>query len=215
MEDNLLEQIALEAKETKAELRQRRQALDRLFRLIRQSRRLARPQQGMWPSQVYEDLYNEAFSRTMLEVAQRIQEYDSAYPVMAWVNSLLNYRFRDVVQEYYKGGMTGIPRSTERQVGVKIRSLDQLEIDLSTPPSESNLLHQFIHEDPESRLIEHIRGRPEATFQFLLKAQLKDLSWDEISEILGPPPIPKQTLCSFFKRQLQTLNDYFQKYLSE
>ena len=215
MEDELLNQLALEAKQLPPGI-QKQKVLTQLLSRILRSHRLARPQQGRWPAQLYEEIWNDACSKTLLEVAQRIDSYKPEHAVLAWVNSILKYRFQDVVQDYcYKDGMTGVPRQGVKQEEVRFRLLDELENNCATESDDFQLLHQFIREDPEGLLTKTIRGRPEATFQFLLLALLSDQTWDEISAILGPPPISKQTLSSFFNRQLRTLTPYFLKRLSD
>lgn len=222
MEDELLNQLALEAKQLTLQANQnlsrnlqRQRALNRLLTQIVKSKRLARPQQGQWEPVLYEDLWNEARSRTMLEIAERIEAYNPEYAILAWVNKTLNYRFKDVVQDFYRGGMTGVPRPNGDSNPFKVRSLDEFDQERPAEPDEPDLLRQFIIDDPEKQLTDHIRGRPKATFRFLLLARLEEQSWDEISAILGPPSITKQTLCSFFNRQLRERENYFQKYLNE
>lgn len=234
MEDELLNQLALEAKHLTLAARQdpsrnleRQRVLNRLLSQILDSKRLVRPQQGQWNTQLYDDLWNEARSRTILEIAKRIEKYQPEYAILAWVNKTLSFRFKDVVRDYYGSGMTGISRQNASLGIGKIQSLDALsdkarirsldELDQYQPAelNESDLLRQFILDDPEQKLNKMIRGRPKATFRFLLLAILEAQSWDEISAILGPPLIPKSTLSTFFNRQLHKLEDYFRKYLGE
>lgn len=233
MEDELLDQLALEAKQLTLAAQQdpsrnlqRRRVLDRLLTQIMRSKRLARPQQGQWNPTLYQDLWNEALSQTMLEIARRIGDYNPEYAILAWVNKTLSYRFNDVLRDYYSSGMTGLPRPNGNpSIGkipsldqlsnrARIRSLDQLD-NYSPDPTNLELLHQFIRDDPEKKLTEHIKGCPKATFRLLLLARLDGQSWEEISRDLRSPPIPKQTLCSFFERKLRKQKTYFQKHLSE
>ena len=139
----------------------------------------------------------------------------SEQPIMNSRSVTRRVRFKDVVQDYYRAGRTGISRESLKSGAAKILSLDQLELDFPSEANEPDLLRQFISEDVEKRLMRPIRGRPKATFQFLLLSKLDGQTWDEISEILGPPPISKQTLSSFFNRQLQGLMPYFLKGLSD
>jgi DNA-directed RNA polymerase specialized sigma24 family protein len=217
MEDELLKQLALEVKQHPPESLQRRRALNRLLSRLSLNK-LKQPQRGQWTSSndLYKQLLDEAYSRTLMEVARKIDSYDpDRADVLAWVNNKLDYRFKDVVQDYYRAGRTGISRESLKSGTAKILSLDQLELDFPSEANEPDLLRQFISEDVEKRLMRPIRGRPKATFQFLLLSKLDGKTWDEISEILGPPPISKQTLSSFFNRQLQSLMPYFLKGLSD
>ncbi len=234
MEDELLNQLAREAQQLTEAARQdpsrnleRQRVLNRLLTHIMRSKRLAHPQQGQWEPLLYEDLWNQALSQTMLEIARRIADYDPNYAILAWVNKILSYRFKDVVRDYYTGGITGVPRQTDSpEIGKVlsldqlqnvsgIRTLDDLESDQANHSTNFELLHQFILDDPEQKFADSIRGRPIATFRFLLLARLEGQSWEEIADHLGPPPLSKQTLSSFFNRRLRQLEAYFQKYLSE
>jgi hypothetical protein len=75
------------------------------------------------------------------------------------------------------------------------------------------LLQQFLEDDPENLLKdEHIRGYPQANFQYIAIAKMvEEKTWEQISAELNNISI--QTLCSFFHRRLRKLIPYFQKYL--
>jgi DNA-directed RNA polymerase specialized sigma24 family protein len=200
--DRLLRELALEAQKHSPQSPQRQVALNRLWQLIWKSNRLGHPQQGRWTSSIYEDLYNEAIARTCLEICQKIDRYDSKYPVMLWVNSCLKFNFKQVVKECYEH--TFLP------------SLDDLDLDIPVDeiPSEAQVFRKFLEEDPEGLLkSEQLREQPNVTFQFLAIARhVEDRNWKDISDELE---ISIQTLCSFFNRCLGKLTLYFYKYNSE
>jgi hypothetical protein len=79
--------------------------------------------------------------------------------------------------------------------------------------TDSQLLGRFLEDDPENILRnEHVRGHPQASFQYIAIARfVEEKTWEEISTELNDMSI--QTLCSFFNRQLRKLMPYFQNYL--
>lgn len=202
--DRQLQKLAIEAQQHPPQSSQRLQTLNKLINEIWQSKQLGHPQRGLWLPNVYEDLYNEARQRTMLEICQNIDNYKPQYPVMAWVNSLLRYQFIAVVNDYNNNRIISLP------------SLDDLERFASQedPLDDALLVRRFLQDDPENLLqAESIRGRPDVTFQVLAWARfVEDYSWDELSKNLGISP---QTLCSFFNRNLRNLMPYFNRYLQE
>jgi hypothetical protein len=179
-----------------------------------QSHHLSHPQRGSWPPSLYEDLYNEALQKTLIEICQKIDKYNPEHPVMAWVNYLLKKRFSDVVKKYLNQGITSVPPSSNLKA--RVVSLGELEYNLISEEqamTDSQLLVQFIEDDPENLFKnEHIIGYPQASFQYIALARfVEEKTWQEISTELNGTSI--QTLSSFFNRQLRKLMPYFQKYL--
>lgn len=198
----LLRRLAQLAKQSPANSHTRRIALNRLIHQIVTSNQLGHPQRNQWSSEMYEDLYNEALQRTLLEICQKIDNYRPEHPVMAWVNCLLKYNFLAVVREHHHPHI----------ILTSIEDLDRL-IEKSDDASDNyQILRRFLEDDPEDRLkTAHIQGRSDVTFQSLAIARyVYDQSWENLSTNLG---ISIQTLCSFFNRQLRKLVPYFQKHL--
>jgi hypothetical protein len=200
--DRLLQELVLEAKEHPPKSPQRQVALNRLWQMILTSQRLGHPQKGAWQPSLYEDFYNEALSRTGLEICQKIESYNREHPVMAWVNFCLNIHFKRVVKDY-----------CERSSLPSIDDLD-LDIPIDKTPSEAQSLRQFLEEDPEGLLqAESLQKRADVTFQFLaLEKYVKDRTWESMANELG---IPFSTLNNFFDRRLHKLMPYFHKYLQD
>jgi hypothetical protein len=213
--DQVLQELALEAQQHPAQSPTRQKLLNNLVVQIMQSQQLGHPQRGAWPPQLYEDLYNEALQRTLLEVCQKIENYNSQHAVMAWVNFLLNKYFIRVLNDNRRFGLTYLPTHEQGKTPT-LRSLDALDWDIPVEESlaDDRLLQQFLAEDPENLLKqEHLRERPEITFQWLAMAKVvQDRTWEEIS---GELDISIQTLCSFFNRRLQKLTPYFRRHLQE
>ncbi|MCG8365284.1 MAG: hypothetical protein MJA27_18385 [Pseudanabaenales cyanobacterium] len=214
--DRQLQRRAQETKQYPPQSPQRHLALNRLVNKILKSGRLGHPQRNLWPSSLYEDLYNEALQKTLLEICQKIDNYNPEHPLMAWVNFRLNYQFIDVVNDYRKKGITHIPKADKIGKIAYLPSIDDLDkfIPIEETISDNQLLRNFLEEDPENLLkSKQLRNHPDVTFQSLAWAKfVEDRTWSEIAKNLG---ISVQTLCSFFNRQLKELIPYFRKYLRE
>lgn len=208
--DRQLLELAVQAQKYPHRSEQRQLALNSLVQRIWKSNRLGHPQKGAWTPTLYEDIYNEALQETLLNICQKIDNYNSDYPVMAWVNFILDKRFIAVVNGHKRQGITNIPRDE------CLPSFDDLDRDIPIEASLSDdqLLQQFLEDDPENLLKnERLREHPDVTFQFLaLERLVKDRAWAEIADDLS---ISIQTLCSFFNRGLRKLMPYFHKYLYE
>ncbi|MEB3295625.1 MAG: hypothetical protein VKJ24_20940 [Synechococcales bacterium] len=198
----MLRRLAQQAQQSPSNSSNRRIALNQLIYQIWHSQQLGHPQRYHWPPDTYEDLYNEALQRTLLEVCQKIDNYKPERPVMAWVNCLLNYNFLAVVREHQH----------PKIVLKSIKDLDRLVEYSNNCPDSHQILRRFLEEDPENLLkTVHIQGRVDVTFQSLAIARyIEDQSWESLSTRLG---ISIQTLCSFFNRQLRKLTPYFQRHL--
>jgi hypothetical protein len=212
--DQRLQKHAQETQQYPPQSSDRQLALNRLVNEILKSGRLSHPQRQLWSPSIYEDLYNEALQKTLLEICQKIDSYNPDHPVLAWVNFRLNCQFIDVVNDYRKQGITQIPRSDKTQQIAYLPSLDDLDnlVSVEDTLSTAQLLQQFIQDDPENLLQkQRLRERPEITFQSLLWARFAEgQTWLTISTNLG---VSDQTLCSFFNRRLKDLIPYFRKYL--
>lgn len=194
---------------------QRQKLLNQIVRNIYRSGRLGHPQRGQWPQSLYEDLYNEALQKTLLEICQKLDQYNSEHPVMAWVNFRLNCQFIEVVKDYQKQGVTQMPK-TGGSMPVQLPSLEELPL-LVTQVSDRDVndvqMRQFLRQDPERLLQQRLRERPEVTFQSLAIAKfIEGQSWSKIAASLD---ISAQTLCSFFNRQLRALIPYFKRHLEK
>jgi DNA-directed RNA polymerase specialized sigma24 family protein len=200
---------------------QRQKLLNQIVQTIYRSGRLGHPQRGQWPQSLYEDLYNEALQKTLIEVCQKLDQYNPDHPVMAWVNFRLNCQFIEVVKDYQKQGVTQMPK-TGSSMPVRLPSLEDLPLlttqvaaQVAQDAKANNVqLQQFLRQDPEGLLRkQRLRERPEVTFQALAIAKfIEGQSWPEIATSLN---ISAQTLCSFFNRQLRALIPYFKEYLTK
>ncbi|NJM69376.1 MAG: hypothetical protein HC862_03610 [Scytonema sp. RU_4_4] len=125
--DQRLQQHAKEIQQCPPLSPERQLALNRLVNEILKSGRLGRPQRQLWSPSLYEDIYNEALQKTLLEICQKIDSYNPEHPVLAWVNFRLNFQFIDVVNDYRKQGITQIPKSDKTEQIAHLPSLDDLD----------------------------------------------------------------------------------------
>lgn len=205
--DRRLQAIAQKAQNSPPQSTERQQALNQLVDEIMRSNKLGHPQIENWPDNIYQDLYDEAVSRTVLKIYKNIDRYKSEHPVMAWANNMLNYEFLNVVGEY----------QNQNRRNVSIPSLEEIDLDseqTETVDDDAELLRQFLADDPENLLrTSHIRGRPDVTFQSIAWAKyVEDQTWESISQTTG---IPFSTLANFFDRNLRKFQPYFEKYLQD
>lgn len=208
--DHCLQQLALTAQQYPHLSPERQQALSQLVNQILASGHIGHPQRGRWSAQVYQDLHREALQKTCLYICQNIENYRPEYPVMAWVNNLLGFKLKEAARDYSRHQEVVLPSQDE----LDRRFLDQQRSQSNQDKTQQQLLRQFLRDDPEQRLqSEHIRGRPDVTFQYLAIARyIDDQTWASLAEQTG---IPIPTLSSFFNRGLRKLKPYFHKHLQD
>jgi hypothetical protein len=202
-----LQQLVQEAQQHPLKSARQRLALNRLIQEILNSRQIAHPQRGAWPPDLYEDLYNEALQKTLMEMSRKINDYNPDFPVMAWVNQLMNWRFTDVAREFLKMGMTNVPKKHEVP---KVFSVEDLENQVSQKQeySEAQVLRELIEEDPDGFFKkEHVKNRSGASFQRISLMVFDGKTWEQISQEFE---IPLSTASSFYQRCSHKLIPYFQ-----
>ncbi|MBW4498705.1 MAG: sigma-70 family RNA polymerase sigma factor [Scytonema hyalinum WJT4-NPBG1] len=210
-----LQQLINEAKQYPADSKnprdraKRRIALNKLINAVRCSGRLSKQTQWLGLPN-YEDYYNEALQHTFIEICQKIEQYNSQYPVMAWVNKIFTNRFSDVVRKDQKRGITLLPKNQEKTY---VLSLDEINRDLPVEHeiSEEEQLKEIIESDPENFFSEEsIKEHPQANLKAILLLVLEGKQWKEISEELG---VPLSTASSFYQRRMRKIITYLKKYI--
>lgn len=227
-ENQLLQQLVLEAQSYPDRSAKRRIALNRLIVEIYRSPSLIKPVYDPKNSN-YRDNYDEALSITCAEIHRRIDSYKPERPFMAWVNFIVNCRIKDLKTKNIKKGLTNVsgdnnkkplwwdidarPVNEQGETGANDAWENQL------PPSDRDedrsLLRDFITEDLEGRFSErHIQNIPDATFKNIYRMQSEGKTWKEIAEHFGTS-IP--TASGFYRRELDengyNLLGYLQKSL--
>ncbi len=204
--DRRLQKLVIEVQQLSTDSPQRRKALAILLNEIYQARNLWRDKSLYWylENSLYEDLRQDALQQVLLEFFKRIDNHNPQKPVMAWINQTLKYRFQDIFHEHSSKGTT-----PKFQNMVSILSLDQLDtfiaerlISGEDQISDEELLREYLSDDPENLFKEkHIKGHPQANFQYIAIALLDGKKWKDISNDLGEIPI--STLSSFYERSLK------------
>jgi DNA-directed RNA polymerase specialized sigma24 family protein len=214
--DTLLKQIALAVQEATIGSKERWIALNLLVETIQMTGKLSRPKTTSLPLEVYKEIYREALQTTLLEICQKIDSYDSTREVMAWVNFLLNQRFKDALNKFMRHGITQLPRNSSNSV-VSLDEPEHLE-SISTRNeacSRSQSLRELIEANPDNMFTEeHIQGQPNANFQSIVLDKIwGDKTWEEIAEKLQISSV--QTLSSFYNRCLKKFRLFFLEYLQD
>jgi DNA-directed RNA polymerase specialized sigma24 family protein len=181
--------------------RERRKALDRLIKTIIESGELNTFKK--WRSHpYYQDMYQDALSRTYIEISKKIDNYYPEKRVMAWVNQVLKWRFIDVLRE----------RKQEEEKWKQF--LDNYLCPVhEKQDKEMESLRKFIDKDPEKILQNtHIRNNHQANLQIILQMRLNEEGWKSIAKKLDTK---LSTVSGFYQDQMERQNilDYFRKYL--
>ena len=207
--DQILQDLVQQICSYPAGSKERQKLLNQFISRIWYSNQLGHPQAGQWPPNIYEDLYNEARQKTFLNVCKYIDSFNPEYPVMAWVNGILNQKFREAIADRNQ-----IKRRRSKQTEpIKIISLGELESFLETRKKETpiyKILIGFFRTDPDKLLRQSMRNRPDITFRYLALQRLKNKKWEDISK---KKKIPVATLSSFYQRKLEILKPYLRKHL--
>lgn len=130
-DDNLLKQLALDAKKTPSGQpgepfpEERQVALQRLTDAIRLSGQLARPHSGKFVPSYYELLYQEAVNETLLYVCEKIDDYDpqrGGKKFMVWVN----YRLDKIILDVH-GGVSWLNKIAWKDKNAEKRDKERAE----------------------------------------------------------------------------------------
>ncbi|MBO3459593.1 hypothetical protein G7B40_033140 [Aetokthonos hydrillicola Thurmond2011] len=191
LDDQQLKNLAIEAQKHPPHSELRQYSLRELIEAIYRSGRLCHPHRQLCSPQLYELIYEEAVSTTLIYVCQKIDNYDPERgdkKFMNWVNFRLDKVFLDI---YFK---LRDPKLVE------LPSLSDLD-KLVQPEQGFSLVENIcekIEEDPENLFKNaHIRDRPDANFQTIALARCAGKSWEEISLDFN---ISISTLSVFFQR---------------
>lgn len=187
----------------------RRIALNKFVNAIRNSGRLSKQTQWLGLPN-YEDYHNEALQLTLMEICNKIDEYNPQYLVMAWVNKIFHWRFIDVVNKEQKKGLTKVPKGEKIS---PVLSLDEInkKPNYNREISQEEIIKEIINKDPEKYLIrQQLRGHPQANLKVILLFLLEGKKWKEISQELG---VPLTTASSFYQRRMHKIIDYLKKYI--
>jgi DNA-directed RNA polymerase specialized sigma24 family protein len=226
----LLEEIALLAKSSPANSKERQKWLTKLTNEIHNSNKVYCKNIYNFPKSVYQDIFNEALQQTFLEIFEKIDLYDpSKGNVLAWVSFLLDKRFIDAVREHLKlrhrqnngkrvriyEQSLDVPLQSEQSSWTNASDISLLDIiqqpESMSPQKDWERLWDFIQKDPRDCFRQtHIEKHPEANFQAICIRRFNGQSWKEMSTEWG---ISLATLSSFYQRSVDKLQPIFQEYL--
>lgn len=217
-ENQLLQQLVIQAQSHPDRSVQRRIALTKLVSKIRQSPSLKKPNNNLnIPN--YLDIYNEVLNEVCMEICHRIDSYKPESPVMAWVNNIFNYRSIDAYNRNQRRGITNIPKNEQPawiELDRPINSSDteSMYTQISTPhinDDENTLLKELIQTDPDGVFTSrHIQKRPDVTFQKIALMRLEGEPWDKVSKRFE---ISISALSGFYQRSIDHFLDYIRKEL--
>ena len=219
-ENQLLQQLVVQAKSHLDRTVQRRIALTKLISKIRQSPSLKKPNNNLGIPN-YIDVYNEVLNEVCMEICHTIDNYKPEYPVMAWVNNKIKFRSIDAYNRNQRGGITNIPKDKQlgwieldRPVSSNDNTSENMYNQISTPHTnddENTLLKELIQTDPEGVFTSrHIQNRSDVTFQKIALMRLEGEQWDEISKQCK---ISISTASRFYQRSIDDFLDYIKKEL--
>ncbi len=194
-----LQNLALAGQQDPPGSELRRYALGEIFGAIQLSGKLIRPRQNRISPDLYEVIYRESVSRTLLYICRNIDGYDPQRGhFMTWVNYRLGKTFLDCKNEFANSNIEYVaPEDLENTV----------QHEDSIPLSE--VIRQYIEEDPENIFAsEYIRNRPDANFRAIALARFAGQTWQEISIDLE---IKIPTLSRFFQRCCEEFRHKFRE----
>jgi DNA-directed RNA polymerase specialized sigma24 family protein len=233
-ENQLLKDLVAQAQAHPDRSPRRRIALTKLLSKISESKDLSK--QVKWreiPN--FQDIYNEALNRTLIEISERIDNYNPNHAVMAWVNNTFNYRFLDAYNKDKRKGITNLPSQERPPIFIEIDKQQESDDGKGktreiSDPSETDKQHEFrtleeirsaslrefIQADPGGELAKkHLKNLPHVTFQKILLMICDDLAWQEIADACSTheSEVSVSTLSCFYQRKLHETLPYFKENL--
>lgn len=222
--DFQLRQLVREAQQYPAQSSERWKVLNRFVIKIQRSEKLKKFTEWQdYPN--FEEIYEEAKAKTFVEICNNIDGYHPEYKVMAWVNQILKWRFKDVLRQARNRSqvlsldeLDSLNSNSEIIASKELsRAKDEINEKLiiqSNHESESTLLKEFVRRDPERVLQNTYIGEDKnANLQAVLLMRLNEEKWEEISKQLGHPisrlselyqrSIKKRKIIDYFRNHLQ------------
>ncbi|QUY40370.1 sigma-70 family RNA polymerase sigma factor (plasmid) [Acaryochloris sp. 'Moss Beach'] len=206
LERQLLE-LVLKARTHPSKSVAKQERLTRLIMLIEQSERFSRLRRyaHYYSPPMFEDLYNEVKQKTWIYICKKLELYRPNRTVMAWANSILRFKFLEVINEQ------NLQLTLYYDPQVLEYIAPNIGIETSQTEDYENL-RLFLENDPEQLLSTYsINNYPEITFQYLAIAHhIQGKTWTELSTQTG---ITIRNLSCFFQLKLRKLLPYFRRYL--
>jgi DNA-directed RNA polymerase specialized sigma24 family protein len=187
MNEQQLQELALQAQQHPLGTTLRRITLSKLIDATYRSGKLCHPYKGQF-SGVYEQIYQEALQDLFLYICKNLDKYDpERASFMTWVNMLLSQRF-------FKEAIPKIIGKAN-EINVESSVLENLE-DVAFDDSEDEdnyiftfkKIRRYIEIDPKGIFKQaHIKKYPKVNFQEIAVKRWSGISWKDISEELNIP----------------------------
>ncbi|WP_072622626.1 hypothetical protein [Spirulina major] len=205
-----LQHLVSQAQQYPLQSTHRRLLCDRIYRTLRDSKRLVYPPVPPLLQGSYGEIYNTALQHLFVYLYKNVESYKpDRGGVLAWVNFLLTRRFPDAIRE-----VSDLSKYAGKPV--RIYSLDELDHEPYPQPTERlettpQDVVNLLREDPGDQFQNsHIKGHSYATFQAIALSRIEGYSWQELSEQWS---IPIPTLSAFYQRQIRAFLPHFQAHL--
>lgn len=207
MDDEQLNQLALDAQRNPPRSQARQVALTRLINGIIHSGRLIYPSAvGLSPDR-YQDYRAEALQSLFYYICRSIDEYDiNLAPVMRWANMLLERRFfRDVSKRRFRNQKPVVFERFEEHLVSRSQWTENLG---NEKPFLSELVRECLEDDVDGLFQECCLPKyPQINFQKLVLRRLDGYQWQEISQEFS---VQTSTLSSFYQTSLRRLAPYIE-----
>ena len=194
LDDAQLKQLAINAQKQPRNSVLRSYALTELIKAIKVSQRLCRPHKGLFASNFYPVIYEEAVVQTMTYICTKIDNYDPQRgqgKFMNWVNFRLDKNVLMCRQEFSYSGIGEPIRLADAEI---IPYRDQA-------PAMADLLYQCIENDSQGFFQKKcIPGNAQANFRAIALKRLSGKTWKEIAEELDSNI---SRLSAFYRRNCQ------------
>ncbi|KST62210.1 hypothetical protein [Mastigocoleus testarum] len=206
MNEQQLQELALQAQKQPLGTTGRRIALSKLIDAIYRSQKLIHPYKGQFQG-IYEYIYQEALQDLFLYICTNIDKYNPERgKFITWINMLLSRRF-------FTEAIPKIIGQTN-EINIDNSFLDNQEnLMFENGENEDNYvsifhnIRKYIETDPQGIFKEaYIKKYPQVNFQFIAIKRWSGISWKDISDELN---IPIPTLSNFYQRTLEKFSGKF------
>ncbi|WP_414620822.1 hypothetical protein [Calothrix sp. CCY 0018] len=205
-QNKFLNELAIEVQKHPPLSRQRQIAINQLLNII--YKRFS--QKNSYYSYYYnqykiDTIYDEVVQQCLIYINKNIDKYNPELgSIITWIDRIFKYRLMDNLMDYKKKAIIfSYPDELLEQIPA-FNEDEELE-------SNAEKLIRIIKEDPDNIFHNtHIRGHPNANFQYLLLSRSQGKSWQDIAKELN---IGIQSLSSFFNRSLRKFTPKIREYL--
>lgn len=231
MNEQQLQELALQAQQQSLGTTTRRIALSKLIDAIYRSQKLVRPYKDQFQG-VYEYIYQEAVQDLFLYICTNIDKYNPERgKFITWINMLLSRRFFNEAIPKVIGNTNEINLEKSILENLEIENLEienlrnenleteniknqtpaNLEFDIGESKnnyiSDYQKIRRYIEIDPKGIFrTTHIKKYPQVNFREIAIKRWSGIPWKDISDEFS---IPIPTLSNFYQRNLEKFRSEF------